>query len=143
MLLCVSKSISKFTTRKEETTVRKILGVIQFILIDCFLGGCDGYLLALVVFTAAASITSVMCTIIDKKLTWNMTTKGIFQIIVVFILVGTANILDTYIIDTESSLRTAIIFFYTSNESIILLKNAAHIGLNIPQKLRDVLEQFY
>ena len=40
-------------------------------------------------------------------------------------------------------LRTAIIFFYLSNEGVSLLENAGHLGLPIPQKMKDVLEQLH
>ena len=37
--------------------------------------------------------------------------------------------------------RTAVIFFYLSNEGVSMLENAAHLGLPIPDKLKDVLAQ--
>lgn len=40
-------------------------------------------------------------------------------------------------------MRTAIIFFYISNEGVSLLENAAHLGLPIPEKLKDILEQLH
>lgn len=61
----------------------------------------------------------------------------------IFILVGIANILDVQVIGTGSVLRTAIIFFYISNEGISLLENAGRLGLPIPEKLKLVLEQLH
>ena len=46
-------------------------------------------------------------------------------------------------IATGSVLRTAVIFFYLSNEGVSLLENAAHLGLPVPEKLKDVLEQLH
>lgn len=40
-------------------------------------------------------------------------------------------------------LRTAVVFFYISNEGISLLENAAHLGLPIPAKMKEVLEQLH
>ena len=56
---------------------------------------------------------------------------------------GVANILDVQVIGTGSVLRTAVIFFYLSNEGVSLLENAAYLGLPIPEKLKDVLEQLH
>ena len=56
---------------------------------------------------------------------------------------GIANILDVSVIGTGSVLRTAVIFFYLSNEGVSLLENAAHLGLPIPEKLKDILEQLH
>ena len=40
-------------------------------------------------------------------------------------------------------LRTAVIFFYISNEGVSLLENAGHLGLPIPKKMQEVLEQLH
>ena len=108
-----------------------------------FLGGCDGLLIALVVFAVVDYITGVMCAISDQKLSSEVGFRGICRKVLIFILVGVANILDVEVIGTGSVLRTAIIFFYLSNEGVSLLENAAHLGLPVPQKLKDVLEQLH
>ena len=100
-----------------------------------FLGGCDGLLIALVVFVAVDYITGVMCAVADKKLS--------SEEVLIFLLFGIANILDVQVIGTGSVLRTAVIFFYISNEGISLTENAAHLGLPIPEKLKAVLEQLH
>ena len=108
-----------------------------------FLGGCDGMLIALVVFAVVDYITGVMCAISDKKLSSEVGFRGICRKVLIFFLVGVANILDVQVIGTGSILRTAIIFFYLSNEGVSLLENAAHLGLPVPQKLKDVMEQLH
>ena len=108
-----------------------------------FLGGCDGLLYALIAFVVVDYITGVMCAIVDKKLSSEIGFKGIFKKVLIFILVGVANILDVNVIGTGSVLRTAIIFFYISNEGVSLLENAGHLGLPIPAKLKAVLEQLH
>lgn len=94
-----------------------------------FMGGCDGLLFALIAFVAADYITGVMCAIIDKKLSSEVGFKGIFKKVLIFILVGVANILDVQVIGSGCVLRTAVIFFYISNEGVSLLENAGHLGL--------------
>ena len=108
-----------------------------------FLGGCDGLLIALVVFVAADYITGVMCAVADKELSSEVGFKGICRKVLIFILVGIANILDVQVIGTGSVLRTAVIFFYLSNEVVSLLENAGHLGLPIPEKIKTVLEQLH
>ena len=109
---------------------------------DC-LGGCDGLLIALVVFAVTDYITGVMCAIADKKLSSEIGFKGICRKVIIFMLVGIAHVLDVNVIATGSVLRTAVIFFYLSNEGVSLLENAAHLGLPVPEKLKDVLEQLH
>ena len=108
-----------------------------------FLGGCDGLIIALVIFVAVDYLTGVMCAIVDKKLSSEVGFKGICRKVLIFLLVGVANILDVEVIGTGSILRTAVIFFYLSNEGISLLENAAHLGLPIPGKLKAALEQLH
>lgn len=108
-----------------------------------YLGGCDGLLLALVAFSAADYLTGVMCAVSDRKLSSNVGFKGICRKVLIFLLAGIANILDVHVIGTGSVLRTAVIFFYISNEGVSLLENAAHLGLPVPEKIKAVLEQLH
>ena len=108
-----------------------------------FLGGCDGLLVALIIFVACDYITGVLCAISDRKLSSGVGFKGICRKMLIFILVGIANILDIHVLGHEGVLRTAIIFFYISNEGLSLTENAAHLGLPVPEKLKNVLEQLH
>ena len=69
--------------------------------------------------------------------------KGVCRKVLIFLLVGIANVLDMEVLKTGSVLRTAVIFFYLSNEGISLLENAGHLGLPIPEKMKKVLEQLH
>ena len=123
--------------------------VMQFIFasiggwLGYYLGGCDGILYALVIFVVMDYITGIMCAIADKVLSSEVGFKGIVRKVLIFILVGIANILDVQVINTGSILRTAVIFFYLSNEGISLLENATHLGLPVPEKLKVVLKQLH
>ena len=108
-----------------------------------FLGGCDGLLYALLAFVVIAYITGVMYAIADKNLSSEVGFKGICRKVLIFLLVGIANVLDVQVIGTGSVLRTAVIFFYISNEGVSLLENAAHLGLPVPEKIKTVLEQLH
>ena len=108
-----------------------------------FLGGCDGLLYALLAFVVIDYITGVMYAIADKNLSSEVGFKGICRKVLIFLLVGIANVLDVQVIGTGSVLRTAVIFFYISNEGVSLLENAAHLGLPIPEKIKVVLEQLH
>lgn len=131
------------------SNVREFWNLIQFIFaavggwLGWFLGGCDGLLIALVLFVVIDYITGVMCAISDHRLSSEIGFRGICKKVVIFLLVGIAQILDVQIIKTGSVLRTAVIFFYLSNEGVSILENAAHLGLPIPEKLKAVLEQLH
>ena len=108
-----------------------------------YLGGVDGFLYALIAFVLVDYITGVMCAIADKKLSSAVGFKGICRKVLIFVLVGIGNLVDVYVLGQEGVLRTAVIFFYLSNESISFLENAGRLGLPIPAKLKDVLEQLH
>ena len=108
-----------------------------------FLGGMDGLMIALIVMMTLDYISGVMCAIIDKKLSSAVGFKGICTKVFILMLVGVAHIIDLHVVGTGSALRGAVICFYMSNEGLSLLENAAHIGLPIPDKLRDILTQLH
>lgn len=129
--------------------MKEFWNTIQFIFtgiggwLGYFLGGWDGFLYALVAFVVVDYMTGVMCAIIDKTLSSSIGFKGICRKVMIFLLVGIAQILDVNVIGTGSVLRTAIIFFYISNEGVSLLENATHLGLPVPEKIKDVLQQLH
>ena len=108
-----------------------------------FLGGLDGFLYALIAFVVIDYLTGVMCAIADKKLSSEIGAKGIFKKVLIFVLVGVGHIIDSQVLGDGGAIRTAVIFFYLSNEGISILENAAHIGLPIPEKLKSILEQLH
>lgn len=108
-----------------------------------FLGGCDGLVYALLAFVVIDYLTGIMCAINDHTLSSEVGFRGICRKVLIFLLVGIANILDVNIIGSGSVLRTAVIFFYISNEGVSLLENAAHLGLPVPEKNKAVLEQLH
>lgn len=111
--------------------------------IGYFLGGKDGMLIALIIFMALDYVTGIMCAIMDKKLSSAVGFKRICKKVLILMLVGVANILDLHVVGQGSALRGAVIAFYLSNEGLSLLENAAYIGLPIPDKLREILEQLH
>ena len=108
-----------------------------------FLGGMDGLMIALIIFMALDYITGLMCAVIDKKLSSAVGFKGICKKVLILMLVGVAHIVDLHVVGTGDALRSAVVCFYLSNESVSMLENAAHLGLPIPGKLKSVLAQLH
>lgn len=109
--------------------------------VGAVMGGFDGFLYALIVFVVVDYLTGVMVAVLNKNLSSEVGFHGIFKRVVIFALVAVGHIVDTYVIQNGSVIRTAVIFFYLSNEGISILENASVLGLPVPQKLKDVLEQ--
>ena len=127
--------------------IEKVWNWVQIVItaiggfIGSFLGGVDGFLYALIAFVVIDYITGVMVGITQKKLSSEVGFKGIFKKVLIFLLVGVGSIVDTKILGEGNAIRTAVVFFYLSNEGISILENVAIIGLPIPQKLKEILEQ--
>ena len=129
--------------------MKEFWNVIQMVIagiggwLGYFLGGCDGLLFALMAFVVIDYITGVMCAINDRKLSSEVGFRGICRKVLIFLLVGIGHIVDAQVIGSGGVLRTAVIFFYLSNEGVSLIENAAHLGLPVPDKLKAVLEQLH
>jgi len=108
-----------------------------------YLGGWDGFLYALVVFTVIDYITGLMCAVINKNLSSEIGAKGIFKKILIFALVGIGYTIDMYLLGNGSAIRTAVIFFFISNEGVSILENATHIGLPVPPQMKAILAQLH
>lgn len=127
--------------------MKDIINILQIIVaaiggtIGYFLGGLDGFLYALIAFVVIDYLTGIMVAVLERKLSSEVGFRGIFKKVLIFSLVAVAHIIDSQLIQTGSAIRTAVIFFYLSNEGISILENTAKIGLPIPQKLRTVLDQ--
>ena len=104
-----------------------------------YLGGADGFIYALIAFVAADYISGVLAATAEKQLSSSVGFKGIARKVLIFILVGLANLLDVYVLGAGQVLRTATIFFYLSNEGISLLENVTRLGLPVPDQLRNTL----
>ena len=109
--------------------------------IGWFLGGGDGFMYALITLVVIDYVTGLMVAVLERKLSSEVGFRGIFKKVLIFVMVGIGNIVDVHLIKNGSAIRTAVIFFYISNEGISIIENSAKVGLPIPQKLKDVLKQ--
>lgn len=138
--------LKKFKER-EEKKMKNFIEAAQYAFaalggaVGAVMGGFDGFLYALIVFVVVDYLTGVMVAVLNKNLSSEVGFHGIFKKVVIFALVAVGHIVDTYVIQNGSVIRTAVIFFYLSNEGISILENASVLGLPVPQKLKDVLEQ--
>lgn len=127
--------------------MRNLINTIQLIFtaiggyMGWFLGGVDGFMYALITFVVIDYVSGLMVAVLEKKLSSEIGFRGIFKKVLVFTFVGIGNIIDVHLLKNGSAIRTAVIFFYISNEGISIIENSAKIGLPIPQKLKDILEQ--
>lgn len=106
-----------------------------------FLGSLDGFLYTLIALVIVDYITGVVAAGLRHELSSEVGFTGIAKKIMVFAIVGVANVLDHHILQQGSVLRTMAIFFYVANEGMSIIENADKIGIAVPQPLRRILKQ--
>ena len=107
-----------------------------------FLGDMDIFIYTLLAFVICDYISGIIRAGFERKLSSKVGFRGIFKKIMIFIIVGIANLCDKNLVQNQAMIRSAIIFFYIANEGLSILENSLAIGLPIPEKLKILLEQF-
>ena len=104
-------------------------------------GDMEGLMVALVALIILDYISGVIAAAVEKRLSSEVGAKGIAKKIFMLLIVALANIVDINVIGDGQVLKTVTVVFYICNECISLIENAGRIGVPVPKKLLDVLEQ--
>ncbi|ESV55797.1 hypothetical protein SAG0136_11505 [Streptococcus agalactiae LMG 14747] len=126
---------------RELLTANKVLFSAIGGIIGSIFGELDGFLYALLVFMVIDYLTGIMAAILEKNLSSSIGKKGIFKKVMIIFLVAMAHMIDLHLVKKGGAVRTAVIFFYFSNEGLSILENATRLGLPIPARIRNVLRQ--
>lgn len=105
-----------------------------------FLGGLDTALKTLLILIVLDYITGLCKAIINKKINSLIGLKGIIKKVGYLIVVALSVLLDEVIGDT-GAIRNLVIYFFVANEGISILENWGAMGLPLPKKVFEVLEQ--
>ena len=123
-----------------DTIIKTLSGAVGAV-VGFLYGEITGLFIAITALMALDYITGILCGIAAKALSSEVGFRGLVTKLMVLVIIAVGHLIDTYIIGTGSALMTAVILFFAANEGISILENAAKLGLPIPQKLRDILEQ--
>ena len=104
-------------------------------------GDIEGLMVALIALIILDYISGVIAAAVEKRLSSEVGAKGIAKKIFMLLIVALANIVDINVIGDGHVLKTVTVVFYICNECISLIENAGRIGVPVPKKLLDVLEQ--
>ncbi|MDL2318560.1 phage holin family protein [Eubacteriales bacterium OttesenSCG-928-A19] len=109
-----------------------------------YFGGFDGMLYALIAFAVLDFILGLLRhAFVEENVSSDRRLKRAVQKVLIFVLVGVANIVDNQVIGEGNVLRNAVVFFYLSSEGVSILEHAAALGLPIPDKLRAILQELH
>lgn len=104
-------------------------------------GEVTGLFWALVAFMVLDYISGILAAISVRKLSSKVGFKGISKKLLILVFVSVGHITDTYVLGGVPVAMTAVILFYIANEGISIVENASELGLPVPQKIKNVLEQ--
>lgn len=110
-------------------------------IISFLFGDMEGLMVALIALIILDYISGVIAAAVEKRLSSEVGAKGIAKKIFMLLIVALANIVDINVIGDGHVLKTVTVVFYICNECISLIENAGRIGVPVPKKLLDVLEQ--
>lgn len=125
---------------KIQITIDGIAGAIGAVL-GFMYGEVSGVFWALVAFMVLDYISGVLVAISGKKLSSKVGFKGIAKKLLILVFVSVGHITDTYVLGGVPVAMTAVTLFYIANEGISIVENASALGLPVPQKIKNVLEQ--
>lgn len=104
-------------------------------------GEITGLFWAVIAMMAIDYITGVVVAVLNKQLSSEVGFRGLVKKLFIIVLMAVAHVIDAEVIGTGAGLMTAVQLFFLANEGISILENSAALGLPVPKKLRDVLEQ--
>lgn len=110
-------------------------------IIGAFIGNITGMIWALLIFAIIDYITGVTAAILEHNLSSEIGFRGITRKVLLFMIVGVANVLDVYVIGSGGVCRSMVLVFYIANEGLSIIENVARCGVPVPEKLRVILKQ--
>ena len=111
--------------------------------ITWFFGGIDGLLQVLIAFSVIDYITGIIAAVLNHELSSRVGFRGIVKKVILFMFVGMAHLLDSYLPGDSGSIRAVVCLFYVVNEGISIIENADRIGVPIPKPLHNMLAKLH
>lgn len=104
-------------------------------------GPWDALITALIALVVLDYITGVVSAAVSGTLDSAVGFKGLIKKALIFVMVAAATIADRVIPAANQAIRAAVILFYTANEALSIIENAAGLGLPVPEKLKSTLKR--
>ena len=107
--------------------------------ISYLLGGFDTPVIVLLIVMVYVYITGWCKVIYCHKMNKLVGLKGIIRNIGYLMIVSLATVLDK-IMGSSEAIRTIVIYFFIAHEGLLILKYWCKMGLPLPQKIYNTLE---
>lgn len=104
-------------------------------------GSWDLALQVLIVFMILDYGTGVLYAFLNNQLNSEVGFKGLVKKMMILVVLIIGVMVDRILGTGNWVFRTLVAYFYIANEGISLLENVGNIGIPIPNKMRQALEQ--
>ena len=104
------------------------------------LGGFDIALQSLLIVMIVDYLTGIASAIYNKNLSSKIGLKGILKKFSYLCVVALSVVIDN-LTGQSGLIRTLVIYFFVANDGLSIIENMAEMGVKLPQKLIDSLEQ--
>lgn len=122
-----------------KNIVNEIFSVI-FTTVIYLLGGFDIALQSLLIVMVVDYITGLASAFYNKKLNSKTGLKGIIKKFCYLCVVALSVVIDN-LTGQSGLIRTLVIYFFVANDGLSIIENMSEMGIKLPKKLIDSLEQ--
>ena len=104
------------------------------------MGGIDVALQSFIIVIIIDYLTGIAAAIYNKNLSSKMGFKGIIKKFCYLLVVALSVVIDN-LLGQSGLIRSLVIYFFVANDGLSIIENMAEMGVKLPQKLIDALEQ--
>ena len=110
------------------------------VLLGFLYGDITPLMYSLIAMVALDFMTGIMAAGTRREISSGKMFKGLMRKFLILVLVAVAHVIDMYVTNTFPVLQSAVMLFFIAHEALSIIENAAALGLPIPKKLMEVLE---
>ena len=103
-------------------------------------GGFDIAIQSLLIVMVVDYLTGIASAMYNKELSSKIGFKGIIKKFSYLCVVALSVVIDN-LTGQSGLIRTLVIYFFVANDGLSIIENMAEMGVKLPQKLIDSLEQ--
>lgn len=104
------------------------------------IGEFDIAIQSLLIVMIVDYLTGIASAIYNKELSSKIGFKGIIKKFCYLLVVALSVVIDN-LLGQSGLIRSLVIYFFVANDGLSIIENMAEMGVKLPQKLIDALEQ--
>ena len=103
-------------------------------------GGIDIALISLLIVMVLDYITGILSAFYNKELSSKVGFKGLLKKVFYLVIIALSVRIDN-LLGQDNLIRTFVIYYFVANDGLSILENAGELGIKLPKKLYEALDQ--